>query len=140
MNRPRMERTELREQFFAEVKRDPWSAATMHLYADGWALGYEQALRDVARHLRDGEQLAGLAIGQAADETDSLRERESHADRVDRALEQATAARSEAEKIIGLAELGAVLHSPICRECGQPSPGPHLGTCSRSMMRGGPGY
>ena len=27
-----------------------------------------------------------------------------------------------------------------CPECGLPLPGPHRGTCSVSLMRGGPGF
>lgn len=28
---------------------------------------------------------------------------------------------------------------PVCPECGLPLPGPHRGTCSQSVMRGGSG-
>lgn len=41
-----MERTDLREAFFAEVRNDPYAAAILHHVASAWADGYEQALRD----------------------------------------------------------------------------------------------
>lgn len=41
-----MERTELREAFFAETRSDPYAHMVTHLAAQMWALGYEEALRD----------------------------------------------------------------------------------------------
>lgn len=41
-----MERTELRDQFFAEVHRDPYAHMLFKSYVRAWADGYEQALRD----------------------------------------------------------------------------------------------
>jgi len=41
-----MERTELREQFFAEVRNDPYAHMLFKSYVRAWADGYDQALRD----------------------------------------------------------------------------------------------
>lgn len=86
-----MERTELREQFFADVRRDPYAHMVTHLVSDAWANGYEQALRD-----------HGL---------DEARARETHGDRVDRAIEWLTDARrkSYAQAIVALAEVGPLV-------------------------------
>lgn len=86
-----MEKTELREQFFAEAKTDPYTHAVTHHMANAWAEGYEQALRD-----------NGL---------DEARLRESHSDRVNRALEWMTDARqkAQAQAIIAFAELGKLM-------------------------------
>jgi hypothetical protein len=42
-----MERTEHREQFFAEVRNDPYAHMLTQMLADVWVEGYQQALRDV---------------------------------------------------------------------------------------------
>jgi hypothetical protein len=83
-----MERTELREEFFAEVKNDPYTHAVTHHTATAWAMGYEQALLDNGLHEQRGRQ--------------------THSDRIDMALEWLTDARrkSQAQAIIALAYLG----------------------------------
>jgi hypothetical protein len=83
-----MERTELREAFFAETRTDPWAHMTAHLYAHAWAEGYEQALRD-----------NGL---------DEQRRRKSFGERVSDAYAHMTDRRREAEArlVIAMAGLG----------------------------------
>jgi len=86
-----MERTELREQFFAEAKDDPWTHAFLYRMAESWAMGYEEALRD-----------HGL--------TDA-RLRKSHSDRVKMALEWMTDSRqkAQAEAAIAFANLAKLM-------------------------------
>jgi hypothetical protein len=86
-----MEKTELREQFFAEVRSDPYAHMLTRHVTEMWAEGYEQALRD-----------HGL---------DEQRVRESHRDRVDRAVEWLTEdrRRRDVESIIALSQLGVSL-------------------------------
>lgn len=83
-----MDRTELREQFFAEAQRDPYLHAVTHHVAEAWAMGYEQALRD-----------HGL---------DEALMREPHSERRERALEWLTDAKreSQAQALIAFASLG----------------------------------
>ncbi len=82
-----MDRTELREQFFAEVRSDPYVAMILRHLEEAWAMGYEQALVD-----------HGL---------DEARYRETHSDRVDRAIEWMTDDRRkrEVEAVIALSQL-----------------------------------
>jgi hypothetical protein len=89
-----MERTELREAFFAETKIDPYAHMIAHMVSDAWAYGYEEALRD-----------HGLT-------EEGLRER--HSDRVDRAVEWMTGEKrkAEAEMIIAMASLGKIVGGP----------------------------
>jgi hypothetical protein len=86
-----MEKTELREQFFAAARSDPYVHAVMNHAANAWAEGYEQALRD-----------NGLT---------EQRLRESHHDRVNRALDWMTDARNkaQAQAIIAFAEIGKLM-------------------------------
>lgn len=89
-----MERTELREAFFADVRRDPYAHMVTHLVADAWANGYEQALRD-----------HGL---------EEARRKETHGDRHHRAVEWLTDARNkaQAQALIAFAEVGKLLGEP----------------------------
>src|SRR5438045_1856692 len=89
-----MERTELREHFFAAAKTDPFTHTVTHHMANVWAMGYEQALRD-----------NGLT---------EQRLRKSHSDRVNMALEWLTDARqkAQAEAIVAFAELGKLVGGP----------------------------
>lgn len=82
-----MERTELREAFFTETRRDPYAHQMMHLASECWARGYEQALRD-----------HGL---------NEARLRETHSDRVDKAIEHLTETQREAhvKALIAFAEM-----------------------------------
>jgi hypothetical protein len=41
-----VKRTELREQFFAEARADPWTHMLAKMLADMWAEGYREAIRD----------------------------------------------------------------------------------------------
>ena len=86
-----MERTELREAFFAEAKTDPWVHQVAHLAATMWAEGYEQAFRD-----------HGL---------DEARQRKPFSDRVDDALEFLTDRNREAQAqaLISFASLGKLI-------------------------------
>lgn len=83
-----MEKTELRDQFFAEMRNDPYVHMLTRHVADMWAEGYEQALRD-----------HGL---------DEARVAESHCDRVDRAVEWLTedTRRREVETLVALSRMG----------------------------------
>jgi len=91
-----MKHTELREQFRAAVKLDPWMHALTHHTANAWAMGYEQALVD-----------NGL---------DEERLTKRHSDRVEMALEWMTDDRrkAQAQALIALAALakGAATHPP----------------------------
>lgn len=89
-----MEKTELRAQFFADSRADPYLHAVSHHVACAWADGYEQALRD---HGLDKERL-----------------RESHSDRVARAVEWLTDSRRRAqvEALVAFAALGKLLPRP----------------------------
>jgi len=93
-----MERTELREEFFADAKTDPWLHALTHHMANAWANGYEQALRD---HGLTDERL-----------------REPHSERVEMALEWMTDARhkSQAQMLVAMANVGKLL--PETLRCG----------------------
>lgn len=86
-----MEKTELREQFFAEVRLDPYTHMLVRHASEMWAEGYEQALRD-----------HGL---------EDVRLRESHRDRVDRAVKWLTEdkRKREVEAIIALSAVGMSL-------------------------------
>lgn len=86
-----MEKTELRDQFFAEAKTDPYTKAVTHMMADAWAMGYEQALRDHELH--------------------EARHRETHSDRFNRALEWMTDARqkAQAEMVVAMGSLGKLV-------------------------------
>lgn len=89
-----MERTELREAFFAEAKTDPYAHQIIHIAANSWAEGYEQALRD-----------HGL---------DDARLRRPFSDRVDDALEFLTDRNrtAQAQALIAFASLGKLLGGP----------------------------
>lgn len=93
-----MERTELREAFFAETHRDPYTHMVAKLYADAWADGYEQALRDAAQQV-DAE---------AAKQLTDMRLRKTHLDRRNDAIEKATdtRAQAEAQMIVAMAAVG----------------------------------
>lgn len=86
-----MERTDLREQFFAEVRNDPYASAVLHHVAGAWVDGYEQALRD---HGMTDEWL-----------------RKPYSQRLQDAVEHLTHRRNKAaaEAIIAFAELGRLL-------------------------------
>lgn len=93
-----MDRTELREQFFAEAKADPYTHMLLEQAARAWVYGYEQALRD-----------AGLT---------EMRLRKSYDERHREALAWLTDARrdSEAKTIIAMAALGDRLDAATARE------------------------
>lgn len=86
----KIERTELREQFFAEAKTDPWTHMISTLAAQAWADGYEKALKD-----------NGL---------DEARLRRTHRERVNAALEEMTSEKNkaQAETIMALSSLGKI--------------------------------
>jgi hypothetical protein len=86
-----MEKTELREQFFAEAKTDPFTHMLTHHMANAWAMGYEEALRD---HGLTEERL-----------------RYSHSDRVEKAIEWITESnkKAQAKVLIAFAEIAKTL-------------------------------
>jgi hypothetical protein len=100
----------MREEFFANAKRDPYTHAVLHYVANAWAHGYEQALRDHG---------GGVPVSQ------------SHNDRFEMALAWLTEDRRqfEAEMIIALASLGRALTDQ----------GPHSGA-GDPIVFGTPGY
>lgn len=62
-----MERTELREAFFAEVARDPWLAFFNKLIAEYWTYGYEAAMSELhERGLIPGEVAHGESFSDRA--------------------------------------------------------------------------
>lgn len=83
-----MKRTELREEFFAAYRTDPYVHAVTHHVASAWVDGYDQALRD---HGLTDERL-----------------RKSHSERFEDAIEWLTEDRRKAQvqQIVALAELG----------------------------------
>jgi HEPN domain-containing protein len=87
-----VDRTELREAFFAEVHTDPWTHALTDLYARAWVEGYEQALRDNGL---TGERL-----------------RKSYSERRGEAVEYLTDRKrqAEAEFLVAMAGLGKMAH------------------------------
>lgn len=85
-----MERTELRESFFAEVRRDPYAHMLTTLFTDMWAEGYKQAERDLRA------------------DPDAL-DRYSHSDLRDRAAEWLTDSRRRTEAVIAMAQIGSML-------------------------------
>lgn len=89
-----MERTELREAFFAETRNDPYAHMIATMYADAWADGYEQALRD--------------------NDLTEQRLSKTYADRRTEAFERLTDARREAEvkMVVALAETGRLIGGP----------------------------
>jgi hypothetical protein len=89
-----MERTELREQFFAETQRDPYTRMILHYVANAWADGYEQALRD-----------NGLTEQKL---------RKSHTERVNDAVEHLTeqSKQAQAQAIIAMAAVGPLIGVP----------------------------
>ena len=89
-----MERTELREQFFAEVHRDPYAHLILHHVAEAWVDGYEQALRD-----------NGLT-----DEWFRKSRRDHHQNAIDRLT--ADRNKAAAEAIIALADIGRLIGVP----------------------------
>lgn len=96
-----MERTELREAFFAETRRDPYAHMIAHMAARSWAHGYEQALRDVAVL---AEAVGGSAAAVAADD---LRHAKTFSERMDDAIKALTDGRDEhAKTLIALAQTG----------------------------------
>lgn len=118
-----MERTVLREAFFAETHRDPFAHMVTRMYAQAWADGYEQALRDAADALGPGGRVV----------VEDMRLRKSFSERQDDAVERLTSDKREAEArmVIAMADFGRLAeprklctflgHSghPVCRRCGE---------------------
>lgn len=91
-----MERTELREAFFAEVRSDPYAHLLTRMLTDMWAEGYRQAEKD----LRDDP---------------SAMDRLSRRELAERAAEWLTDSRhrAEAEAVIAMAQIGSMLPSDL---------------------------
>jgi hypothetical protein len=83
-----------RELLAAEVRLDPYTHMLTTMYAEAWALGYEQALRD--------HDLTDARLSQ------------SHGDRVDRAIRYVIDERHEAEAkaMIAMAQVGRLIGGP----------------------------
>lgn len=90
-----VEKTELREEFFAEANADPYTHAITHHMANAWAMGYEQALRD-----------HGL---------NEARLRKSHSERIQMAIEWMTDERqkAQAQALIAFASLGKLVPTAL---------------------------
>jgi len=125
-----MERTELREQFFAEVHRDPYAHLILHHVAEAWVDGYEQAMRDSVRVLavpcgHDEANVVG-ADGNHARAPQALIDlidepyRERHAQAIARLTDRRTKAAAEA--IIALAALGPLVGGPTLGKFGGETP------------------
>lgn len=82
----------LRETFIAEVRKDPYAHMILFQFADAWADGYEQALRD---HNMTEARL-----------------RKTYSDRRNEAVEHLTNRSNEAKMraMIAFAEIGRLLH------------------------------
>lgn len=93
-----MERTELREQFFAEIRNDPYAHMLFKSYVRAWADGYEQALRD-----------HGLTEARLA---------KSFSDREHDAAEFLTSAqkKAEAQLLIAMAQIGPLVTAESFQE------------------------
>lgn len=96
----------LRREFVAEIRRDPYAAMITSLYGDAWAKGYYQALRDALYVLQDHPD--------ADAKVRELLYEDSHSDRCERAIEWATneRRRSEAQLLVALAAVGPTLQKP----------------------------
>lgn len=101
-----MERTDLREQFFAETLHDPYAHMVAELSSRAWAMGYDQALRDAAAQLAE-RGLAGQSI------LDRFRTAKDFHDRCRDGIEYLTDQRrkAEAQAIIAMAAVGKRLHA-----------------------------
>jgi hypothetical protein len=86
-----MERTPLREAFFAEIRKDPYAWQCMKLYTEGWVAGYKQALKDWG----DAD-----VMPHDVTDTDDLNER---------AFAYLTASKRRVENIIDVAALGPLV-------------------------------
>ncbi len=96
-----MEKTELREQFFAEIRDDPYAHMATQWYAQAWADGYEQALQDVSEKLDSDERVV----------VNEIKYRKSNSDRRHDAIEYLTEAQRKAETqmIIAMAQVGSLI-------------------------------
>lgn len=99
-----MERTELREQFFAEALRNPYMQMVEHLYAQAWADGYREALREAAEELDEVGTYGSVVV-------ERLRHRHTLAELEQKGIARATeeGRKAEAEKIVALGQIGAKL-------------------------------
>jgi hypothetical protein len=90
-----MERTELREQFFDEVKKDPYAHMITRLVSDMWVEGYRQAMQETNNMDLYHEQ--GY---------DRLRHK---------ALEWLTDSRkkAQADMVIAMAQIGPLVNKPF---------------------------
>jgi hypothetical protein len=103
-----MERTDLRDGFFAEIHRDPFAHLISRICSDMWVEGYEQALRDVAQVLADEGMVRSAAlVGDALHLKDrSSRQRDAMAWMTDRKHE------AEAQMMIAMAATARLLREP----------------------------
>lgn len=112
-----MERTELRDAFFAEVHRDPYAHMLAYLYADVWADAYEQAIRDaveaVAAECSADEANVIASDGRRMSVPKELVDlgRRSHSDRRHDALEHLTEQQNLAavRLAVALAQVGPLI-------------------------------
>jgi hypothetical protein len=91
-----MDRTPLREAFFAEAKTDPYLHLIQHMLADAWARGYRRALTDATAAVA-GDPHAGTGW-------------QSFSDLRRRALGELTEDADEASRVVALAKLGGRLN------------------------------
>lgn len=103
-----MERTEHREQFFAEVHRDPYTYRVTHMWADAFVQGQEVATKAFVAQLKAaGEERAAM-------DTWDHWHAKSWSERRTEALEFLTdrARKSEAELLAALAAQGPLSMLP----------------------------